>query len=253
MHTQGLIASYNPPLRVCDGAFFDGTNDWLSRAGTLSGAADSKSGIASFWYRSGSDAATNRTIFSSDIGGPKLGLNRTSGGLMSISGRNAAGTLILSGTSTNTVLIAGGWKHILFSWDLAAAALSCYFSDVAETLTSVTTTNDTLNYAEATGNTGVGAASTGAGKCFCDLADVYIAYGKFLDLSLVANRRKFISASGKPVHLGTDGSLPTGTAPIVYTHIDDGEAVANFGTNRGTGGNFTVNGTLTTSSSSPSD
>jgi hypothetical protein len=39
----------------------------------------------------------------------------------------------------------------------------------------------------------------------------------------------------------------------MYHHLDNGEAVANFATNRGTGGNFTITGTLDTASTSPSD
>ena len=84
-------------------------------------------------------------------------------------------------------------------------------------------------------------------------AEVSFAFGQSLDFSIVSNRRKFLSAGGKPVFLGADGSLPTGTAPIIYQHLDDGEAVANFATNRGTGGDFTITGTLDTGSTSPSD
>ena len=74
------------------------------------------------------------------------------------------------------------------------------------------------------------------------LAEVYFAPGQYLYFSIASNRRKFISRTGKPVHLGTTGMLPTGTAPLVYHHLDDAEAVANFATNRGTGGNFTITG-----------
>jgi hypothetical protein len=67
---------------------------------------------------------------------------------------------------------------------------------------------------------------------------------EFLDISVEANRRKFINAAGDPVDLGSDGSTPTSTAPIVYQNGD----FTNFETNQGTGGNFTVTGALTTCS-----
>jgi len=68
-------------------------------------------------------------------------------------------------------------------------------------------------------------------------------------LSIEANRRKFIDAIGKPVFLGSDGSLPTGVAPAMFF---SGDSTA-FATNRGTGGPFTLTGSLTNASTSPSD
>jgi hypothetical protein len=52
-----------------------------------------------------------------------------------------------------------------------------------------------------------------------DVADVYFAPGQFLDLSIPGNVAKFISA-GKPVDLGSDGSTPTGIAPLVFLSGD---------------------------------
>jgi len=72
---------------------------------------------------------------------------------------------------------------------------------------------------------------------------------EFVDLSIEANRRKFIDAIGKPVDLGVDGSTPTGTAPLIFlsgTTID-------WHTNKGSGGGFTEVGALTTATTSPSD
>lgn len=75
----------------------------------------------------------------------------------------------------------------------------------------------------------------------------------YIDFSVEANRRKFMTAGGKPVDVGTDGSTPTGSAPIIYLSVRPGDAAADFCTNRGTGGNFTQNGTLALASTSPSD
>ena len=62
---------------------------------------------------------------------------------------------------------------------------------------------------------------------------------------VAANIAKFRGSDGKPMRILSDGSGPTGTAPLAYFHLDDGEAVANFALNRGTGGDFTVvNGPL---------
>jgi len=99
----------------------------------------------------------------------------------------------------------------------------------------------------------IGALPDGTAKVNACFAEVYFAPAQYLDLSVVANRRKFISASGRPVYLGADGSRPTGTAPIMYQRLADGAAASTFATNLGTGGDFTITGTLTTGSTSPSD
>ncbi len=82
-----------------------------------------------------------------------------------------------------------------------------------------------------------------------DTADMWIAPGQFIDFSVESNRRKFIDADGKPVDLGADGSTPTGTAPAIFF---SGDPLA-FPTNKGTGGSFTLAGSLTNASTSPSD
>jgi hypothetical protein len=64
-----------------------------------------------------------------------------------------------------------------------------------------------------------------------------------------ANRRLFISATGKPVSLGANGSTPFGTQPAIYL----GNPLATWHTNLGAGGGFNVTGgALTAASTSPS-
>ena len=109
-----------------------------------------------------------------------------------------------------------------------------------------------IGYTEATAPVVMAATSAGSAKVHGDLAEVYIAYGQYLDFTVTSNRRKFISSTGKPVNLGTDGSLPTAVSPSVYFHLAHSEAPADFGLNRGSGGNFTVQGSLTTAATSPS-
>jgi hypothetical protein len=74
-----------------------------------------------------------------------------------------------------------------------------------------------------------------------DIADHYFAAGQpFFDLTNPANVAKFISG-GKPVDLGSDGSLPTGTRPNIF-HSGDADG---FKTNRGTNAELTWSGSLT--------
>jgi len=83
----------------------------------------------------------------------------------------------------------------------------------------------------------------------CEIADLYLNTATSLDLSSTANRRKFISAEDKPVDLGSDGSTPTGTAPLIFLS----NPTATWQNNLGSGGNFNENGALTDAGDSPSD
>lgn len=82
-----------------------------------------------------------------------------------------------------------------------------------------------------------------------DVSNFYVAMGQFLDLSIPDNVAKFIDGTGKPVSLGTTGASPTGIAPTIFFSGDS----STFPVNHGTGGTFTLTGSLTNASSSPSD
>ena len=250
MHKMAM--AIDNPMRVCDSADFDGTNDYMNRGADLTGSADSKLGIVSVWLRlDGGDAANQMFLNNGTLATNHFSVRRINTNIFVVTGANAAGTPILSITTTSTYTAGATWLHLLSSWNLGTAgARSIYMNDVSD-LTQLTFTDDTLDYTLT--DWSVGALTDGASKLDGCMAELYFAPGQYLDFSLVHNRRKFISASGKPVHLGTTGALPTGTAPLVYLHLDDAEAVANFATNRGTGGDFSITGTLATGSDSPSD
>ena len=241
-----LMGMGGTPGIIVDAADFDGTNDYMTRGAGLTGAADSKSGIVSFWYRIDGGDGAQRYLMSADSG---IVIQQFTDNKIYVDTTNSALSSIMS-MNTSAIVASATWRHILASWDLSTASLNLYVNDVSDK-TVVTNINDTIDYT--TTNFSIGAAFNGTFKTNGCLAEFYFAPGQYLDFSNENNRRKFISALGKPVHLGTNGSLPTGTAPIVYQHIDDGEAVANFATNRGTGGNLTITGTLDTATTSPSD
>lgn len=242
---QTLFCAANP-LRVVDAADFDGTNDYATLASDLTGNADSKQGIFSVWVRIDGGDGTIRKILGTDSASARV----------LIGADNKFSVAFLSGgfglaISSTTAYVAGAtWRHFLASWDVGITAAHVYVNDVSDL---TTTNNDNILLNNTLGAWVLGSDSGAALKFNGCIAELYYTPGQYLDFSKVSNRRKFISASGKPVHLGTTGSLPTGTAPLVYQHIDDGEAVANFATNRGTGGNFTITGTLDTATTSPSD
>jgi len=246
---QLFVAGSNAPLLIADSATFDGSNDNMLRGADLSGNADSKTGIFSAWVKNAA-SATQYDILT-NTGSKLLILYDGTAALdkFQLIARNAAATIILN-IETSATIGAGTWYHLLASWDLATTTAHLYVTDVSNKI-ETTVTNDTIDYTVA--DWAVGSNTASGTRYDGDMAEMYFAPGQYLDFSLVTNRRKFISASGKPVRLGSTGAQPTGTAPLVYLHLDDAEAVANFATNRATGGNFTITGTLTTGSTSPSD
>jgi hypothetical protein len=227
-----------------DAATFDGLSDWLSRGAALSGVADSATAILSYWIRS---AAASGYVLASDAEQVGEFISSMSGPFFYDSG--GVNGIFASGT---TALDDGDWHHVLIALNSSGTVLEIYVDDVSDGgAPSVDGTPANFFFSDT--DWGIGASPSGGSKLAADLAEVYFAPGQFLDITVEANRRKFISAAGKPVDLGADGSTPTGAAPAVYLHLDDGEAVANFAVNAGTGGNFTVNGALATAATSPSD
>lgn len=237
-----------PGALTCDSV--EMTGEWLTRDAQLSGVVDSKSGILSLWVRVlGVNGADHALLDDSGVNGFFV-RHQGADDKFRIGAGSPSTTLDLR---TNTAYGASStWRHLLASWDVSTAgARSFYVNDVDDT-NQVTFTNSTLDYTN--NNFSVGGSTSGALLTNIYIAEVYLAYGQYLDFSAQSNRRKFITALGKPANLGATGSAPTGTAPTVYLHIDDAEAAANFAINRGTGGNFpTIHGTLVTGATSPSD
>ena len=156
--------------------------------------------------------------------------------------------IITGGTASKyTTAVNTGWNHILMSWQ--ANSLLVYVNDADDEGTSLENTGDI----DLTKTNWACMAQTDANnKVNADVFD-YFFDDNFIDISSVSNRRKFIGAAGKPVDLGANGELPLGASPLVFLHIDDGEAANNFKDNAGTGGGMTLNGALTTAATSPTD
>lgn len=239
---------------LVDAADFDGTNDYLSRAASMTGQTASKSGIVSFWVRF--DTGPDSNLLNASAAANPFGA-------WAIADSIATDAFIgntSNGAGTDNYLAAEGssrslntWYHVLSSWDGAAGVAQCYINDAAMTGgLGVTAANVSVPW-NTTDLWTVGVDAALTGKVDGGFAEIYFAPNQYLDMTNVTNRRKFYSALGKPVDLGVTGSTPTGTAPLYYLHLGDGEAPANFATNRAGNGNFTVTGTLTTYATSPSD
>jgi hypothetical protein len=231
------------------GVTFDGTNDYLTRASALSGIVNADVGTLSFWLKVASDANAMTIFGIASAGSIRMNVRRLASGssnVLSITlNRTTAPISLATMTSTGGITTSDGWVHVLAAWDISASAFQVYIDDADES-NSVKDRNGDVTYDG--GDVYVGETPVGASNMFAgDLADFWFDPTAYMDISSSANRRKFISATGQPVYLGSTGERPTGASPILFLR---GPA-AGFHTNRGTGGDFSVTGALTNSATNP--
>lgn len=199
------------------------------------GFSDSKTGILSFWVKfTGSDGTSNRVLL--DISTDRMFYRLASNAMRATLYNTDGATLALNITSTATITADGNWHHVLLNIDTSTAANCWWAIDGTEGTTINTRTDATIKWSAA--NWYVSYDSVGLTGNLCEL---YFAPGQSLGAFSSANVQKFRSTGAKPVDLGSNGSTPTGSQPGIYLH---GNSTA-FNVNSGTGGNFTLSGTLT--------
>lgn len=237
MSTGNRVVNHGAaPAFTYHSVYFDGTTNYLTRGANLTGSANGKAGTISFWIK-----ATDEYVpyFVLCLPSDWSVWKRDGSDGISFSLANAAGANILvvnSPVDMIWVTSSPTWHHVMASWDLAGGpAVKLYIDGVDRTITP-TATNDTISYNE--GDWGVGARVGGENLFQGWLSELYFTE-TYLDLSVSGNRDKFFnSTTQKPVDLGADGSTPTGTQPLIYFHA------SQWASNAGSGGTFTVNGTL---------
>ena len=224
---------------------FDGTDYGV---GTGSATVDSKVGIISSWVRFDTTGNTEQWLSianPSDGTSGRVVVGNTSADKLFCQGRTSGGTTVFSSVSTET-FSTGTWYHVLVAWDAAAATVKTYVNDIAWTPSG--SVSDLNIYWNESG-LGIGGKIDGTFLLNGCIAELY-ATTEYLDIGVEANRRKFLSASGSPVDLGSDGSVPTGTQPLVY--FSGAAGSWNSGSNYGSWGDFTVTGSITNCATQPS-
>lgn len=225
---------------------FDG-NDYLTDSG-WTGAVDGEDGTLSYWFDyKGGDGVRQDIV--NTLNGRLLMKRETSNKLVFVL-KKSNSTVIWGWTSTDEFDTAtnSGWNHLILAWELDASPVGLVFlNDVPLGKSDDTVpTNGSNDWTETVW--GVGASSGGSVKTNADLAEFYLD-DVFIDISTVQNRRKFITGAGRPVDLGSDGSKPSGAAPLVFLS----GATSTWHTNLGSGGGMTENGAISDGASSPSD
>jgi hypothetical protein len=161
-------------------------------------------------------------------------------------------TQLFDGTFTAASTPVHTLANILLSFDTAIETIQVYVNDAAATVSSASWASSS------TVNAGVIAHWTLTGsENLLGIADLYFTTGFSRDLSQAVERRAFVSADVHPVDaidgfLVTGGSppvplaiRPTGFPPPVFLSCRDVESPADFVTNYGVGGPWSVvNGPL---------
>eukprot|EP00873_Tetraselmis_striata_P013264 jgi/Tetstr1/433528/TSEL_022796.t1 len=240
-------AAAGPQPDISAAVDFDGTNDYLR--GSVSNTIDSKTGTFSMWYRTDADPSVAYyplCLGSASAFGLSIGkINSVPYEFYQLIG--STGGFAYRTYSNATVAGNRDWRHVLMSWDLATTTVHVYVNDAAPSLTTLAAaTNVDVRWSGSDWT--IGARPVDDFHVNGCIAEVY-ATDEYIDITVEANRRKFISATGAPVSLGANGSLPTGTQPLIY--VSGAAGNWNAGKNFGSAGDFTVTGALTDCASSP--
>jgi len=249
----GAGASGYLPLSVR----MDGVNDGATRSTDWTGLADGNIVTGSFWFRRtgnfNSAAAPNYIYNETGSKGLQIWFNTSN--QLSIQGKNSAATVKIL-QDTNTQITDSNWHHVVFSFDTRNTTTKYIYLDDALDMASgagacggsnCVWSNSAPNAIAFSGNAPLGifcnSTCVAADRAALDVADFWLDFNTYMDLSVAANRRKFINASLQPVFLGADGSLPTGQSPIIFfSGYYDNRFLS---TNHGTGGSpDTIDGAL---------
>jgi len=218
-------------------AEFDGSTGYLSRAG-LTGAADSKTITIVLGLKTPSISLSD-TLFNISTSGDLARLQMfRSGGSFSIEGRNSSNTEILN-ASSGAVITADEWSVTLLSLDLADSGNRAWYENNVDTSPTWSTyTDDELETSQV--KTTIGANTSGADFISGDVGFFYFS-DQYIDFTDESNRLLFVDGLGFPVPLQQSidvGLIPEGLIRMGFEDVDD------LGANDGTGGDFTINGTV---------
>ena len=231
------------------------TGSYLYKNTAMTGIANASTGTISFWFNLASNPQNNvpQHIYSSgntssyvmfSVYVANTGVTNASNKYIEVRGKDVTGNVILRlQSNTADVIQLNTWTHVVSSWDLTNSANWLYVSNVLSR-NAITANAGAIYYN--TANSAVGAVSNGAQRFDGQLTEVWFDT-RYVNLSNVTNRQKYINSGLYPVKLGSDGSTPTGLQPVVYLRAN----AASWNVNYGSGGNFSQNASFVVGNSSP--
>lgn len=245
--TQAITAAVSSASYHADAVHFDGST-YLHLASALSGLTDSPQFLLSFWAKFGASGSANVGIaatYPNNSWNPYVDLDND---LFKMQAADYQFNDFIIPTA-NAAVKGQGWQNYIVS-------INTNFDDPDKIVQIVLNGSASLNYTPGAvpaftigyddetdcyvGTSGYGDTVT------CDLADLQFWVGISPTLN-AGNIAKFIDGGGKPVDPAV--AVAAFGSPVL---LFSGDATT-FATNQGTGGTFSVTGTLTNASTSPSD
>jgi hypothetical protein len=212
-----------------DATDLSGSGDYFDRGADLTGAEDGTKFTISGWVRIDGGNATIRTLFESAGQYVRIRLNSSNQFHCQVKSRPLFRDRISFEVRSSAYTSGADWYHLYIQGDCSKAEPDAHFYiNNVDDKTELTLHQDTLKFTAVDwflgDRTATGAEWDGAISEF------------WFDTRLV-DRSKFINSLNEPVWLGENGEVPSGTSPLFY--VPDGDPTDN----KGTGGNFSSNGT----------
>jgi len=233
LQTGASLGAYPGPIRpVPGGANFDGTNDSMNGTGLTT--ADASRIVVSCWLRNmGGDGAIR---FMAQSTANRLMIQLNIADKPVLQARNSGNTVIWQATGSTAYTADAGWHHVFGFIDCSGDAAGFISQDGGAGVAPTKQITGTINTGVTTWS--VGSTPIRASRFTGDLAELWI--GDPGRTVTAADARRF-NIDGRPQILGPHGEAPFGASPLFYFT----GRPEDFGTNRGTAGNMTINGTLT--------
>lgn len=211
---------------------------YLSRT-SLTGAADSKTFTLAIALKYTRSSVNEPFAIASSNTTSCVRTYCETGGKFSFQAYNSSDTRILLWESQNGVLPLNEWAIVLFSVNLASSTAHFYVDGVSVSTTADTLTNDFIDLSNINKVT-VGADTDGT-DVFDDALSLCYFSTDYHDFSQEENRFKFVDQLGYPRDLSQQIADGVISDPLIYTPFT---ATADLGANAGTGGDFTISGTV---------
>ena len=236
--------------------FFDGTNDHGKLYSAMTGLSNGKELTMSYWIKmgAGSDGSAMEASMCNFPATNRGYINeRKADNKLRHYGSQTNSSTSIEITTSNTITESSGWTHVMFSYRLAATPLIHFYVNNVDVKTVQTSNNTNVDFVASEAQHELGSVRGAQAKFKGDMADHWFTT-TYIDLSDADERAKFVvPGSIKPVDLGADGSIPTGSQPLAFFHHNIGEDASDFVTNRGSAQDYVEVGELTESSSIPTD
>lgn len=240
----GAATTIMPPDYTAQGVNFDGSTYLTGATNTpFTGAIVGGKCLISFWFRfqDTSEGVAQFIFLAAGLVG--LTIEKQANNRWIVHGKDASAVACFSAGSLSTFLPNDRWHHLLCARDTGGdPQLRIDGADDLSGMVNAGTNNIAYNAAATMTICGSGLPVIG------DVAELWIGYNQYLDISLKENILKFRDPQNRPVDLGANGETPTGARPTAFFS----GAVATWHQNKGSGGvTFTVTGALTESSQNP--